>query len=229
MYPAEIISSGTRFGRWTVIADLYQPNKRHNLFCRCECGTERVVKLDSLRSGASGSCGCERTERLVKLVFKHGHAKSGPTRVYAVWAAMKKRCCNPTDPNYFRYGGRGITVCERWKESFADFLADMGEPPPKHVLDRSDNNAGYSPDNCKWVTCKESMRNTRQTRFVEINGEKKCLQDWADLFGLKRGTLVGRLKKGWGIQKALTTPPAPPRDRMRLASQSHLDDLGFTK
>lgn len=122
---------------------------------------------------------------------------------------MKTRCSRSTDPGYKNYGGRGITVCDRWLESFENFLADMGEPPtPKHSLERVDNDSGYSKENCKWATRAEQLRNKRTNRWISYRGRTMCLEDWAREVGITNHGLAGRIdKSGWSIERALTTPP----------------------
>jgi len=129
------------------------------------------------------------------------------TKVYASWAHMKRRCENPADQAYSRYGGRGITVCSEWA-TFTQFYADMGDAPTKkHTLDRLDNNLGYSKQNCKWSTPKEQCRNQRTNVVLEFEGRSMCLAAWAEEIGIRTNTLWHRVRvKGWDIKDALTTP-----------------------
>lgn len=135
--------------------------------------------------------------------IKHGKRN---TRVYAVWGDMKNRCLNPRAQAYRDYGGRGITVCERWM-SFANFLADMGEPPAGMELDRKNNDGPYSPDNCQWASIAEQARNRRSSRILTFNGESKCASEWARQLGISTGTMYGRLELGWTMQEIVTIPP----------------------
>jgi hypothetical protein len=132
---------------------------------------------------------------------------------------MRDRCRNPKHRAYKNYGGRGITVCERWN-SFENFYADVGDrPSPKHSIDRIDNDLGYEPGNVRWADQKTQSRNSRRNRLVAINGETLCLQDWAERMGLGRCTIYDRLRRGWSIERALTTPPArAPRDEPASAA-----------
>jgi hypothetical protein len=125
---------------------------------------------------------------------------------YAVWASMIARCNTPTHKAFPRYGGRGITVCERWRR-YEHFIADMGPCPRGLTLERIDNDKGYEPSNCKWATRAAQNRNTSQTRWLTLNGVTLCQQDWCHRTGLSWGTLNGRLRRKWSVERALTTPP----------------------
>ncbi len=125
---------------------------------------------------------------------------------YKTWQGMKQRCYNKSFQQYADYGGRGITVCERWM-SFENFLEDMSKRPEGMSLDRIDNEKGYSKENCRWTTEYEQKRNTRRNHCITFNGETKCLQDWAESIGIKANTLINRLNRSkWPLEKALTTP-----------------------
>jgi hypothetical protein len=126
---------------------------------------------------------------------------------YKIWKCIKTRCYNKNMIAFHRYGGRGITMCESWKNSFESFYTDMGSRPSKnHSIDRIDNNGNYEPSNCKWSTKKEQGRNKIDTIFIEYDGKKLCMSEWAELTGISKFTLRQRLKKGWDVQDALTKP-----------------------
>lgn len=119
---------------------------------------------------------------------------------------MNQRCNDPGHSNYKYYGGRGIKVCERWKK-FENFYNDMGERPDGHTLERIDLNSDYCPENCRWITHKEQCNNRRSNRFIELDGERHTLQEWAIITGITRNTIEKRIDNyGWSIKKALTTP-----------------------
>jgi hypothetical protein len=136
--------------------------------CRCFCGRVFMALQRKLVSGKHRSCGCLRVRRLVT----HGECRSGKiTREYKIWNGMISRC-RPSGRAHKYYAGRGITICERWKNSFAAFLEDMGRCPPGLTLDRIDNSRGYDPGNCRWATRKQQSRNTRSNHIIEHNGER---------------------------------------------------------
>lgn len=116
------------------------------------------------------------------------------TSTYRIWIAMRSRCNNPKTANYDKYGGRGIKVCERWDNSFAHFLADMGERPPGLSIEREDNDGNYKPGNCRWATRSEQGRNMRRNRMVTHNGETLCMAAWAERLGIRWDTLYRRIK-----------------------------------
>lgn len=137
---------------------------------------------------------------------RHGHvAGRKRTPTHYAWTNMISRCINKNRPDYHCYGGRGITVCDRWRNSFSAFLEDMGERPDGHSLDRIDNSKGYEPGNCRWATRDQQMQNTRATRLISFQNETMGLTAWARRLGLNKESLRSRLLRGWPIEKALTT------------------------
>jgi hypothetical protein len=184
--------------------------------CKCACGEPSLVRGSSLRSGGTRSCGCHHGQPPVNWI--HG-GTSGVTRTgrvqseYSTWRLMKGRCFNHNNNKYYLYGGRGITVCDRWKNSFASFLADMGpKPTEKHTLDRIDPNKDYAPDNCRWATQQDQQRNRRNNVFVEISGERFTIFDVAELLKIKESSARARLKRN------------PERLRERVAEQLRLKE-----
>ena len=161
--------SGHRFGRWLVMGKSHtNPNRQWLWNCQCDCGTKSTVHGSRLKQGASKSCGCVATER-VKSWEKHGMANM---RLYESWSGMMKRCFNPKNKNYKHYGGRGITVCERWMD-IQNFESDMGERPIGHSIERINNEGNYEPGNCKWATRKEQNNNKRTNRNYESRYGKR--------------------------------------------------------
>jgi len=133
---------------------------------------------------------------------KHGLYR---TPSYRSWQKMRARCLNTNHKHYSNYGGRGITICERWND-FRNFFADMGERPEGMTLERIDNSKGYSPENCRWATRKEQQNNMRRNRILQLNGKSMNLTQWAEYLGIKRKTLEKRLNIfGWSVERALTT------------------------
>ena len=211
--------SGQTFGALTVLSRIGHKTKSRSHYweCQCICGNVTEVSGSNLRSGAVASCGCVARQATSIRNQTHGHtAGAGATRVYRIWSCMLTRCYNPDRASWQDYGGRGIKVCDRWRESFENFYADMGEPPtPRHTLDRYPDNGGdYSPDNCRWATMSQQARNRRSTRMIEYQGRTMAISDWADEYGIKLACLTGRLNNGWDIEKALTTPVGSTRARM---------------
>jgi hypothetical protein len=196
--------TGQRFGRWLVLGRSHVGNHGVVMWlCRCDCGAEKTVKAALLRRGESKSCGCYHRER----VTIHGMTK---TRTWKTWDSMFQRCENPNSPDYHRYGGRGIHVCERW-HLFANFYADMGDRPDGMSLDRIKVDLGYSPENCRWATESQQQRNRRDAVMVTWRGETKNIHDWSERLGIKMDTLKNRLGAGWPVERAMMTPTRPKR------------------
>lgn len=205
--------TGQRFGWIKVIRfDGYSDTRKVKVrvwLCECDCGVQTRVSTGCLTHGITKSCGCYQREQLRSRTIKHGMSRSNdPTikAMYGVWRAMQLRCRCDTDPAYHNYGGRGITMCDRWTD-FGNFVEDMGVRPSKmHSLDRIDNNGNYCPENCRWATRKEQNSNTRRNRWLEIDGELKTLAQWEDYSGVSDSTIAGRLARGWSTKDAVFTP-----------------------
>jgi hypothetical protein len=201
--------SGQKFGRLTVIERHGTSSNPVMWKCECDCGTEKPVAYKHLKYGGTISCGCYRDE-YNKRPRSHGQScKAGNhrTKTYTTWEGIKQRCHNPNYHQYANYGGRGIKVCERWRNSFEAFFEDMGEKPKGLTLERIDNDKGYSKENCRWATSKEQARNRRDNRFITYNGETKIMTDWARQYGLSRGVLWHRLyNMKWDLKDALERP-----------------------
>lgn len=185
-----------RFGRLTVIELVRRENGFQYWLCLCDCGNTKVIRGDSLLTGKTLSCKCLNNE-IASSRATHGR---GGTRLYSAWNAMKQRCHNPNSTEYHNYGGRGIIVCERWRDSFENFLADMGERPEGMSIDRIDNDGNYEPGNCRWATSAEQARNKRTNNLVTFQNRTLTVMDWARYFKIPRSTLYARVKKGLPVE-----------------------------
>lgn len=190
-----------RFGMLLVLSKHSMNAAGSRWLCLCDCGRQTVVDRCNLKKVKS--CGCYRSEATTKSKTTHG--KTG-TKVYRAWRHMLNRCGNPNDGKWKDYGGRGISVCERW-QSFEHFYTDMGDPPDGTSLDRIDVNGNYEPSNCRWATPVVQARNKRGNHLLEFRGETKTMAEWSEQLGIASGVLQQRLgRHGWDIERALTTP-----------------------
>lgn len=197
--------TGARFGKLTVLGPGAVVRSNRRWVCACDCGGSSEPYGFGLKNGTTTSCGCVGRERLT-LRTTHGGSRSVEHRL---GGSMCQRCSNPKHPSYEYYGGAGVTVDQRWlgKEGFANFLADMGRrPSASHSLDRVNSKFGYSPRNCKWSTRVEQNNNTSRNKFLLFDGRRQTVAQWAVELGLHYNTLTKRLKSGWPVRKALTTP-----------------------
>jgi hypothetical protein len=184
--------TGQRFGRLVVIGHKGRNGYGRYLWeCKCDCGNTHYVVSISLKNGHSQSCGCLLSERASEANRRHGGSGSDE---HNVWCSMRHRCSDENATTYKYYGARGITVCERWANSFENFLADMGKRPPGTSIDRIDNDKGYSPDNCRWADRLTQQNNTRLNRWIEHDGRTMTLSQWARELGTTKGVLWARLK-----------------------------------
>ena len=206
-----IIRHGDAFGRLTVLSpgpDLIKKNGQHatQWWCLCVCGARTLAIGCQLGSGQKRSCGCLKAVRLT-----HGESHDGPYRSseYKSWQAMIFRCVNPNSKDYPRWGGAGITVCERWLRSYENFLADMGrKPSPSHTIDRwPDQKGNYDPGNCRWATMLEQQRNRSSNRLITHEGITLCASEWAALRGVDRHLIICRIDRGWPVDLAINAPP----------------------
>lgn len=194
--------TGQSFGKWTVLEKApLRKGMGAMWLCRCGCGVERVVRGNQLtgrRTAGCRDCG----------VRTHGHwvgNKASPEN--AAWHGMLQRVRNPKCASYGRYGGRGITVCERWLR-FESFLEDMGlRPSSEHSLDRINSDGNYEPGNCRWATVKVQNRNRSFNRVIEFQGEQQPLSVWAERAGIIPETISQRIRLGWPLERALTEKP----------------------
>lgn len=203
---------GKRYGRLTAIAFLGMNHRHHAMWkCECDCGTTMIAYGYALRHNHTKSCGClsrEFAKAMGDANIRHGHCRrvERHSPEHKTWSGMIQRCCNPNHTEYHSYGGRGITICAEWVDSFETFLRDMGNRPAGCSLDRIDVDGGYNKSNCRWATQKEQCRNMRTNRMLTFNGESRCVAEWVEVTGIKRDAIVRRLAKGWSVEQTLTTP-----------------------
>lgn len=217
--PAKVILTGKTFGKLTVIGEgkPYRTSGGRICVtwdCRCEC--EKIVTIRGSALPEYKSCGCSHDQWGIKHGALIGDAEP---RVYRIWRSMKERCQNPKHVHYDNYGGRGITVCERWQD-FAAFFEDMGNPPPKHSIERRNGDGHYCKENCHWATAKQQGRNKRSNRVLTVLGITGCMSELAEHFGISYDVVCQRINAlGWDAERAFTTPvekrvraakPTPP-------------------
>lgn len=202
--------TGRKFNKLTVISRAENSNKGAiRWLCVCECGNQTIVERSNLVKGVIKSCGCYNreivSERAKKNFTTHGLYK---TRLYRTLNHILQRCYNPNNNQYKNYGGRGITVCNEWKNDCQAFFIWAISNGYKEglTIDRIDNNGNYEPNNCRWVDMKTQANNRRTNRLISYNGQTHTMKEWAIITGINYRTLQDRLKRGWSDEKALTTP-----------------------
>lgn len=209
--------TGQRFGRLVAESrapDRILPSGKHCVVwnCICDCGRQTEVLRPHLTGSQSKSCGCLRAELNLVRRRTHGHSSGGRiSRAYSCYQSMLTRTSNSNSPEWKHYGGRGITCCDRWKDSFQNFIDDMGEPPAGLSIERDNVNGPYDPDNCRWATATEQQRNTRRNRVITKDGESLCLAQWAERHGLSSRTIRSRISRGWPIEELFS--PARKSDK----------------
>ncbi len=169
----------------------------------CVCGNRVIRQAGVVKSGSTKSCGCKKRELLSAAAFQHGHSN---TKEYVIYQQMLQRCHNPECSDYARYGAKGIVVCERWREGFENFAADMGRAPYGTSLDRKEGTGPYSPDNCRWATSEEQNNNRCNNHNLTFKGKTQSIAQWSREMGLKEHTLSARIRLGWTVERALTQP-----------------------
>ena len=207
---------GKKYGKLTVI-DFKEKRERitksgkkygykYFFLCKCECGNNKIIEWKKLKEGYTQSCGCIRKEKTSQMAIKHNLWQS---KLYNRWHLIKNRCYNKNYNRYKDYGGRGIRVCDEWKNDFKTFYdwAINNGYNDKLTLDRIDVNGNYEPENCRWITNLEQQHNKRNNKLLTYNGETKCIAEWAKFTGLTHTILTNRiLKYKWNPEKALFTP-----------------------
>lgn len=197
---------GRVFGDLTVLEEL-APRitplgfTRRVVKCKCVCGSDVSTDLTSVTTGNTKSCGCSRG----KANATHGHTRGRKfTAEYQCWAAMIARCEKSSGAEFHRYGGRGISVCERWRHSFENFFIDMGKRPPSMTLDRINNDGNYEPGNCQWATKAQQAKNTSQNVYLEFNGRRMTLTDWSRETGFAPETISRRLRANLPMERVFS-------------------------
>lgn len=195
--------TGQKFGRLTVIELLSERKNAEKVYrCKCDCGNYTNVRSGSLKQGLTRSCGCLGREQVISCNTTHGKRY---TRIYGIWKTMKTRCNNKNSPKYKNYGSRGIVVCDEWRndfEAFYNWAMNNGYRDDLSI-DRIDNDGNYSPDNCKWSTPKQQVRNRRNTVCLTYNRETKSLAEWCEILNLNYHTVYDRHKHGWSTKDIL--------------------------
>lgn len=205
------ISVGARYGRLVVVGPETRRLGERAMPCLCDCGKESVIRISSLNSGVTQSCGCYRMEmsraaNSLKKGIPRKPKKQERAPEYGSWSMMIQRCKNPNHDAYPNYGGRGISVCDRWT-LFENFLADMGSRPDGMTIERDDVNGNYEPGNCRWATRAEQNRNRRDSNPIEFRGKSQLLSEWARELGISKITLRKRIYVlGWSIERSFTQP-----------------------
>lgn len=197
---------GMRSGKLRVVG-FAGVKKEHTCWnCICDCGNTKIITAYSLKTKSTKSCGCLQKEMLRKRNDLLSTHKMSYSSEYKAWAGIKKRCSNKKLTNYKNYGGRGIKICNRWKNSFKNFYEDMGKKPSnKHSIDRIDVNGNYEPENCRWATAREQQLNRRDNLYFEYNNEIKHINEIAEIIQIKRSTLLSRIRLGWTLDKVFNS------------------------
>lgn len=233
MGKAYSIKAGDHFERLVVIREtdpiVFPSGTKRQFLCRCTCGIIKPFTAQSLINGKSQSCGCRKRELASARAMKHGHSVGGVrSPEHSAWHKMLQRCYNPKDRRYQEWGGRGITVCDRWRgpNGFANFLGDMGPRPSlRHSIDRfPDNDGNYEPGNCRWATMKEQCNNKSNNHIITFHGKTQTLTQWAEELGIHYATLEDRIRHQWPIERALTEPVIPLQQRIRERRETFATD-----
>jgi len=191
--------TGHAYHSLTVLGLVENTNKRKFWACRCVCSNITIIRQTDLRSGRQKSCGCHRREIGRTNGIKSAQHGKSDTPEYACWLSMLYRCNVVQSKSYKNYGGRGIKVCDRWKDSFENFLTDMGpRPSDRHSIERKDVNGNYEPDNCEWADIIKQANNKQTSKFIEVHGVRKTVAQWCRLYGLDPATYRHRVQ--WRLE-----------------------------
>lgn len=202
---------GKKFNRLLVVKKAGRKNYKVMWECVCDCGNTTFVNTFYLINSKIRSCGCLHKEQLIERNTTHNQRH---TKLYETWKKMRDRCNRPNATQYKDYGGRGIKVCEEWDKSFQAFYdwSYANGYDDNLTIDRIDNNKGYSPENCRWATYKEQMRNKRTNHIITYKNQSQCISQWCEELNLSYSAVTGRLRRGWSVEKALSTPTNRPFD-----------------
>lgn len=198
---------GRVYGRLTVISRSPIKSRAGTAWvCSCTCGKETMAYSHHLKQGKKASCGCQQVEARYSTTNKFTTHGMDGSPTYRAYYSMLGRCSEKPSKYKANYWDRGIKVCDRWMQSFENFFEDMGARPDGYSLDRTDNDKGYSPENCRWIPVGDQSKNRRVCVFIEIDGVRKSLPDWAEASGMERSVLYNRISRGWDPVKAITIP-----------------------
>jgi hypothetical protein len=193
--------TGQKFNKLTVLSYSHNVGRKAFWKCQCDCGNVTTIRGDGIKGGHAKSCGCYAASGIPHMTHGQSHNK-----MYDVYINMKMRCLNASHPSYKDYGERGITICDKWM-TFEGFYEDMESGySDKLSLDRKDNSKGYYKENCRWATKEQQQNNTRWNRYLTYNGTTLSVSQWARQLGIGVNTLATRIRRGWTIERALTTP-----------------------
>ena len=204
--------TGEKYGRLTVIGLAGGRTKQGRLLwkCKCDCGNMVELAAHTIRSGGTKSCGCLKREYDMTVKYRHGGCVGGHSRIYNIWHGMIRRCVDPKDSSYKYYGGRGISVCGEWAHDFNAFkdwayANGYNEDANRYecTIDRIENDKGYSPDNCRWVTQEVQSNNKRSNRLLTYNGETLTMRQMSEKYEVPYQVLRERLRHGWNIEDAI--------------------------
>lgn len=213
------IKPGDKFSRLTIVREVEKRKKARFFLCKCDCGTEKVIRMVQLTSGQTKSCGCFKREHLISMIYKNGLSR---TKLYKVWTSMKQRCMNPKCDVYMYYGERGVLIYKDWLEfeNFYNWAVGNGYEEGL-TIERIDVNSNYEPNNCTWIPQSEQSSNTRRNRLISYNGKKQNIAQWVKETGLSYNCIRSRLKRGWDIKKTLTEPIHTECQRFKYETKSN--------
>lgn len=196
--------TGLKSGRLTAIKRNGFKGEQLAWLCKCDCGNTVTISGYEFGSGGTLSCGCLQKERTAESLRTHGMSSS---REYRSWLAMRQRCTNDKRDNWMHYGGKGITICQEWMDSFENFYSSMGPiPSDRHSIERNDTTGNYEPGNCRWATPTEQMRNTTKTKKLSWDGKIVSIAELSEITGIPYTLLQGRLASGWSVDDAVNRP-----------------------